>query len=131
MIYLAFHLLCYHFFQCLAEKIGFPYIRFFIPEGADVSAYTFKQGGRGLEYTIGTAEAEGKTYTTVDISVYAYRMCDTITCYINGVASGTYHINAYYEFAKNDADLKAIVEAFWTYCQSARAYKASVATVEN
>ena len=100
-----------------------PAIRFFLPEGADAAAYTFKQGGRALETTVGTGVVDGKTYTTIDISVYAYRMCETVTYYINGVETGTYHINAYYAFAQSDANLKAIVEAFWSYCQSARAYK--------
>ena len=100
-----------------------PAIRFFLPEEADAAAYTFKQGGRALETTVGTGVVDGKTYTTIDISVYAYRMCDTITYYVNGVEMGAYHINAYYAFAENDANLKAIVEAFWSYCQSARAYK--------
>ena len=100
-----------------------PAIRFFLPEGADPADYTFKQGGRALETTVGTGVVDGKTYTTIDISVYAYRMCETVTYYINGVETGTYHINSYYAFAQNDANLKAIVEAFWSYCQSARAYK--------
>ena len=100
-----------------------PAIRFYLPEGANPADYTFKQGGRALETNVGTGEVDGKTYTTIDISVYAYRMCDTITYYVNGVETGTYHINSYYAFAQNDANLKAIVEAFWSYCQAARAYK--------
>ena len=53
-------------------------------------------------------------------------MCETVTYKINGVESGSYHIGEYYEYAKTleNANLTALVENFWIYCRSAKAYKA-------
>jgi len=103
-----------------------PSIKLYLPADTDVSAYTFSEGGRALEYTTGTetlnVDGVDVECVYVEIAVYAYRMCEAIT-YTNGKVSGSYHINAYYEFAKNDAELASLVESFWIYCQSARAYK--------
>ena len=99
-----------------------PEIWFTLPDGADASAYTFMQGNTELEHTVAQAIINGKVYTVIRIRIDAYRMCDGITYSINGVVAGAYSIGAYYEFAKADGELKPMVEAFWQYCRSAKAY---------
>ena len=65
------------------------------------------------------------------MDVYAYAMCETFTYFIDGKECGSYHIAAYFEWAKtqNNEKLETLVERFWKYCQSARDFKNSV-TVE-
>ena len=101
-----------------------PTIRFILPEGASASGYTFKIGNSTLAYTTDTVTDGGKTYVTVDISLMAYRMAESIT-YSCGTASGTYHIKSYYDGdeAKADANLLDLVAKFYNYCDSARNYK--------
>ncbi len=100
-----------------------PTIRFYLADGADASAYSFYANGVGLK----TESGENENGKYIDIDVYAYRMCETITYKIGGTESGSFHIKAYYEWAKtqnNDA-LVCIVERFAKYCESAKAYKES------
>ena len=100
-----------------------PKVRFILPEGASADAYTFKIGNTVLDYTVGTTVDEGKNLTHVDISLYAYKMISTIT-YKCGTVSGSYHINSYYDGVdKNDTNLVALVECFYNYCKSAKAYR--------
>ena len=99
-----------------------PAIRFYISGSPD--SYEFYVNGVKLN-TVTVTDGDGKTY--VEMDVYAYAMCDTVTYCIDGVESGSYHINSYYEYAKtlNDSELVNLVERFAKYCESAKAYKAS------
>ncbi|MBQ3015656.1 MAG: glycoside hydrolase N-terminal domain-containing protein, partial [Clostridia bacterium] len=101
-----------------------PALKFYITDGADISKYSFKINGRLYDYEIGT----DSTGTYAKINIYAYAMCETVTYYIDGVETGSFHIASYYEWAKtqNNAALVTLVERFWKYCQSARDYKNSV-----
>ncbi|MBE6635769.1 MAG: hypothetical protein E7617_06215 [Ruminococcaceae bacterium] len=101
-----------------------PALRFYIADGADASIeYRFYINGREYTYTEGK-DAYG---SYVELDVYAYAMCDTITYTANG-ESGSFHIAAYHAWAlgENNADLVNLVERFWKYCQSARDFKNSV-----
>ncbi len=105
-----------------------PAIRFYLPDGASLSDYTFKIGSSVLEYTVGEEKEEegyvGLTY--VDISLYAYRMVEEITV-TKGTASANYHINFYYQGVDtNNAELVDIVIKFYNYCVSAKNYKNSL-----
>jgi hypothetical protein len=104
-----------------------PTMRFYLPDGADASAYEFFIGGNRVS---SEASADG---TYIDIKVYAYALCETVTYTIDGAESGSYHINAYLtyvsgsEYTGSDkAELVRLTESFWLYCQSARAYRNSV-----
>ena len=106
---------------------GEPSMRFYLEDGADASKYEFYINGRKVKTTV----SEDGTY--VDIDVYAYLLCETVSYTIDGEEAGTYHINAYYTYvngnaytADDKAELVALTECFWNYLQSARAYKASV-----
>ena len=63
------------------------------------------------------------------MDVYAYAMGETISYTVNGVESGSYHINCYYTFVttdaehKDDAELINLVARFAKYCESAAAYR--------
>ena len=65
----------------------------------------------------------------LEMDVYAYAMCETITYKIDDVESESYHINSYYKFIttdeeyKNNAELINLVERFAKYCESAKAYR--------
>ena len=100
-----------------------PAIRFYISADADADAYSFYADGRRLAAIEGS-DADGRY---LELNVYAYAMCKTIT-YTVGDASGSYHINSYYAFAKTQGDnsLITLVERFAKYCESAEAYRLSV-----
>ena len=101
-----------------------PAIRFYLEDGADVSAYTFYVDGAWVPVVTGT-DTNG---AYVEIDVYAYAMCGTVTYSVNGTAAGSYHIASYYKYATEggDAKLIALVDRMWKYFQSARAYRNSV-----
>ena len=105
---------------------GTPAMRFYLADGADASSYKFYICG----VEVNTVSGTNSTGVYVDIDAYAYAVCETVTYTVNGTASGSFHIRAYYEWAKtqNDAELENLVARFWKYCQSARDYKASVVT---
>ena len=100
-------------------------MRFYLPDGADASKYVFYIDGTRVK----TESDENGTY--IDIDVYAYALCETVTYTIDGTEGGSFHIRAYYEWSKtqNDENLTNLVARFWKYLQSARAYRDSV--VEN
>ncbi|MBQ3015533.1 MAG: glycoside hydrolase N-terminal domain-containing protein [Clostridia bacterium] len=105
-----------------------PSMRFTLEDGADASKYAFFINGRPVKTVI---SEDGKS---IDMDVYAYQLCETVTyTYTSdeGVVSGSFHINAYYEWSKtqNNEKLVNVVARFWKYLQSARAYRESV--VEN
>ena len=103
-----------------------PTIRFRITGNAD--SYAFYVDGAKLNTVVGSDE----NGTYIDMDVYAYAMCKTITYTIDGVESGSYHINCYYTFVKTDeahkdnAALINLVARFAKYCESAAAYRDSV-----
>ena len=101
-----------------------PALKLYIADGADISKYSFKINGRQYDFETGTDD----TGTYAKINIFAYAMCETVTYYIDGTETGSFHIASYLEWAKtqnNDA-LVVLVERFWKYCQSARDYKNSV-----
>ena len=101
---------------------GTPAMRFYLPENADASEYAFFIG---VDRVKTESDANG---TYIDIDVYAYALCETVICKINGEEQGSFHINAYYEWTKgqNNDGLVNITASFWRYLQSARAYRDSV-----
>ncbi len=101
-----------------------PAIKFYLNDGVDENAYTFKIGGRTISYTV-ESDNDGRY---VKLDVYAYLMCETIECYYNGESIGSYHIAGYLEWAEkqNKEALVTLVERFSKYCQSAREYKTNL-----
>lgn len=103
-----------------------PSVRFILPEGVSTRGYVFTQDGEELEYTVGTTFDGGKSYLHCDISLYAYRMIDSIE-YTNGETSGVYHINSYCDsIGGAGANLAKMVAGFYNYCLSAEEYRKSV-----
>ncbi|MBQ9070603.1 MAG: hypothetical protein IJY23_04570 [Clostridia bacterium] len=105
---------------------GTPSMRFYIAEGRVAADYKFYIGTKEVK----TQVADDGTY--VDIDVYAYELCETVT-YTVGEESGSFHINAYYSYVSSaeyteadKAELVELTECFWNYLQSARAYRSSV-----
>ena len=106
---------------------GTPSMRFYLADGADASKYEFFIGGTRVKTE---TSADGKY---IDIDVYAYALCETVTYTIDGVESGSFHINAYYTYVSGDsytgadkAELVTLTECFWRYLQSAREYRNSI-----
>jgi hypothetical protein len=106
---------------------GTPSMRFYLADGADASKYAFFIGGNRVKTE---ASADGKY---IDIDVYAYALCETVTYTVDGVESGSFHINAYYTYVSGSsytgadkAELVTLTECFWRYLQSARDYRNSV-----
>ena len=98
-----------------------PAIRFYLAEGADASAYEFFIGESKVKTTTGT----DITGAYIEIDVYAYAMCETVTYTARGEAGGSYHIASYYAYATEggDAKLIALVDRMWKYFQAARDYR--------
>ena len=105
-----------------------PRIRFYFSSGTDLTGYTFKIGNATVPFTPDTETVESVSYECADISLFAYRMIDTIDLYEGESKLGSFQINSYYEFAKGQgsATLVDVVEKFYTYCRSALAYRNSV-----
>ena len=101
---------------------GTPAMRFYLADGADASKYAFFIDGTRVKTE---TSADGKY---IDIDVYAYALCETVTYTIDGVESGSFHIRAYYEWSKtqNNDNLVNLTARFWKYLQSARDYRDSV-----
>ena len=101
-----------------------PTVRFYLASGADANAYKFYIDGVLVNTVIGVKD----DLTYIDLDTYAYAVCETVTYTISGVESGSFDINAYYEWAKgqNDSDLVNLVERFAKYSESAKAYRDSV-----
>ena len=101
---------------------GTPAMRFYLADGADATKYAFFIDGK----RVNTEVSEDGKY--IDIDVYAYALCETVTYTADGAEGGSYHINAYYEWSKtqNNENLTNLVARFWKYLQSARAYRDSV-----
>ena len=90
-------------------------------DGKDASLYEFYVGGIKANTVTGT-DVNGNY---VELDVYAYAMCDTITYTVDGENGGSYNLASYLEYvsAGNDQLLISLVERFMKYCQSAKAYK--------
>ena len=101
-----------------------PALMLYLPEGADASRYSFKIGGRSVDFTPG----EDSLGAYAKINFYAYAMCETVDILVDGEKIGAYHIASYYEWAKTQGNnaLTTLVERFWKYCQSARDYRNSI-----
>ena len=105
-----------------------PAIRFVLPKGVTADGYTFMSSSTTLKHTVGTMTIGENTHYYAEAALYAYQMINEIT-YTDGINSGSYHINSYYDFVttdndlKNDANLIAIVEKLYNYCKSAEAYR--------
>jgi hypothetical protein len=101
-----------------------PAIRFYLEDGADATAYVFYVNGTKAPVVSGN-DTNG---AYVEIDVYAYAMCGTVTYTVNGESGGSYHIASYYKYAteNGEAKLVSIVDRMWKYFQSAREYRNSV-----
>ena len=104
-----------------------PVIRFYIEDGYNASDFSFYINSQKIETTIGSNN--GQAY--VDLHIYAYQICETITYTIAGTEAGSYHIRSYYEFSKTASEeLEDLVIRFWKYCQSAKEYNNPVTDKE-
>ena len=103
-----------------------PSIRFYISDAE--ARYEFFINGNKVAVEEGT----DKNGAYLAIDVYAYAMCETVNYKINGVDSGSFHINSYYTFVTTDeeyrdnAELINLVLRFAKYCESARVYKIEI-----
>ena len=96
-----------------------PAIRFTLVNGADAGRYEFFINGEKVK---GEVSADG---SYIDLDVYAYALCETVTYTVDGVEKGSYHINAYYEWSKTQSyeGLENLVARFAKYCESAAVYR--------
>ena len=109
-----------------------PRIRFYFEKDTNVSEYTFKIGNSVIgseDITAGVETNAGENLDCpyVDISLYAYRMIESITI-TKGNLTATYHINHYYNSIKDNSNLELVdvVTKFYSYCVSASNYRNSV-----
>ncbi|MBQ2738209.1 MAG: hypothetical protein IJF38_05930, partial [Clostridia bacterium] len=105
-----------------------PKIRFYLAEGTDLANYNFRIGGAAQEYTATTETIGESTFVCADISLFAYKMIGTVEVYNGSTKLGSFHINDYYDFAltQNNSALTEVVERFYMYCKSAKAYRDEV-----
>ena len=94
----------------LGEK---PTIRFYVTD----TSLTFYANGKKLNTVLGTDATYG---AYVELNVYAYALCETIT-YGNG---GSYHVSDFVNGAKGTSH-EALVNAFVKYVESAANYRNS------
>ena len=107
-----------------------PALVLYLENGVEADSLTYSIGGRELAYTKG----KDATGDYVIVTGYAHLMTDTITVSrktpVEGeVNSGEINLEAYYDLQKNNnakATLIDIVEKFYNYCASAKAYRNSV-----
>ncbi|MBQ8380331.1 MAG: glycoside hydrolase N-terminal domain-containing protein [Clostridia bacterium] len=101
-----------------------PSFVFYLPEGADASRYTFKVGEGEVDFKVET----DKDGAYIEISLYAYQMCETVTYFIDGTEKGSYHISSYLAFARSEGDkaLITLTERFIKYSRSALEYRTSL-----
>lgn len=94
-----------------------PVMVFYLESGYSMSDYVFTQNGI-------TLDASQTSDGAVLVKTYAYAMCETVEI-AHGNERASFHINAYYAFARNleDEGLVDVVESFWNYCLAARAYR--------
>ena len=106
---------------------GTPAMRFYLADGADADSYAFYIKG----YRVDSVISENGKY--IDIDVYAFELCETVTYTVDGEEAGSFHIAAYYAYVSgndyteaNKAELVKLTDCFWRYLQSARDYRNSV-----
>ncbi len=102
-----------------------PAIRFYFSSETERDAHTYKINDKTVEFT----PAEDGNYACADVSLYAYMMSESVEVYKNGVFVGEWSIDCYYTYAKtleSNAKLLNIVESFYAYCVSAKAYRNEV-----
>jgi len=100
-----------------------PAIRFYLADGYTASMFSFSICGEAVT----AVEGNDSTGAYLEISLYAYKMCETID-YVVGEDKDSCHIKCYYEWSKtknNDALVKLVLR-FAKYCESAAAYRESV-----
>ena len=104
-----------------------PRIRFYFGNNT-LDGVVFKIGESVIPYTDASEVIGEYTYAYADIALFAYRMIDTIDIYMGGEKIGCFHINSYYDFAltQNNDALVDVVERFYEYCRSAKAYRDEV-----
>ena len=108
-----------------------PAVRFVLPKGVSADGYTFTQDERTLSYTTGSYTENGENYVYCEVELYAYQMIGEIE-YTDGINSGKYHLNSYYDFVttddkhKDNESLIAVVEKLYNYCKSAESYRNAV-----
>ncbi|MBQ2737694.1 MAG: metallophosphoesterase [Clostridia bacterium] len=105
-----------------------PRVRFYLEAGTDLTNYAFKIDGVAQKFTA-TSETIGETnFVCADISLFAYKMIGTVEVYNGSTKLGSFHINDYYDFAltQNNSALVDVVERFYMYCKSAKAYRDEV-----
>ena len=105
-----------------------PRVRFYFAQGTDLTNYAFKIDGVAQKFTA-TSETIGETnFVCADISLFAYKMIGTVEVYNGSTKLGSFHINDYYDFAltQNSPTLVEVVERFYMYCKSAKAYRDEV-----
>ena len=109
-------------------------MRFYLNNGASASDYKFYIGGK----LVSVEEGSNENGAYVDVDVYAYEACETVSVKCGDTDVGSFHINAYYTFVSGDKytgenkeKLVALTERFWKYCQSAKAYRESALSVKH
>lgn len=106
-----------------------PSFRFYLSDGYDASDFAFALGSGYVDLVEGSNEKGDY----IEILMYAYRMCDTVS-YTVTVGSEEYteyfNIYSYYAYVlenhANDAELITLVERICKYSESAEAYRAYV-----
>lgn len=103
-----------------------PAIKFYIPENADKSEYTFYANNRKIDTVTEGVDDEGRYLM---ISLYAYRMCGAIDYSIRGEHMGSYRIHNYYSFVskgayvdENKEALRDLLRKFYNYSLSSADY---------
>ena len=117
-------------FKAITLHLGdTPSFRFYLDEGYEASDFVFTTRGAKMATVSGT-DTNG---SYVEVIMYAYRMCDTVTYTVT--VDGTeytesYNVYAYYAYAASEypdnAALHALVERLVAYSESADAYRASI-----
>ena len=105
-----------------------PALRFYLSGEYSQEGYVFKVGGSVAEAEV---SADG---TYVDVSLFAYRMCDTVSYEIIGTdIKGGFNLQSYYDYVRSEsftdekkAEVIDLTERFYIYCQMAAAYRNEV-----
>ena len=106
-----------------------PSFRFYLSDGYDASDFAFTLGGEYVDIKEGSNEKGDY----IELVVYAYRMCDTVSYTVtveDTVYTEYFNIYSYYAYVlencANDAELITLVERICKYSESAEAYRAYV-----
>ncbi|MBE6634868.1 MAG: hypothetical protein E7617_01530 [Ruminococcaceae bacterium] len=101
-----------------------PALRFYLADGYNASDFAFSIKGSAVAAT----EGSDKNGRHLEVKLYAYELAETVDYTVNG-ESDSCHIRCYYEWAatQNNDALTKLVSRFAKYCESAKAYRESVA----